>query len=96
MTDLKDRILKREKRSMERYKEERETFEKVMGTPKINVSVELPKGYEDKREEFLDLQKEESFLKDADRALGRVVKKHLKRIEEKAKKEKTDESEDKD
>jgi len=83
MMGLRERILKREKRSMERYKEERETFEKVMGTPKINVSVELPKGYEDRREEFLDLEKEKSFLKDANRALGRVVKKHLK-MKEKA------------
>ena len=88
---LRERILKREKRSMERYKEERETFEKVMGTPKINVSVELPKGYEDRREDFLDLEKEKSFLKDANRALGRVVKKHLKM---KKKAEKTAESKD--
>jgi len=96
MTDLKERILKRKKQSMERYKEERDAFEKVMGTPKINVSVELPKGYEAQREEFLDLQKEESFLKDADRALGRVVKKHLKKIEEQAEKEKSNsEKEDK-
>ncbi|MCD6088533.1 hypothetical protein J7K07_02290 [Candidatus Bathyarchaeota archaeon] len=91
---LRERILKREKRSMERYKEERETFEKVMGTPKINVSVELPKGYEDRREDFLDLEKEKSFLKDANRALGRVVKKHLK-MKEKAEKEKAAESKDK-
>lgn len=95
MTDLKERILKRKKRSMERYKEERDAFEKVMGTPKINVSVELPKGYESQREEFLDLQKEESFLKDVDRALGRVVKKHLKKMKEQAEKEKPNESEDK-
>jgi len=93
MMGLRERILKREKRSMERYKEERETFEKVMGTPKINVSVELPKGYEDRREEFLDLEKEKSFLKDANRALGRVVKKHLK-MKEKAEKEKAAESKD--
>jgi len=93
MMGLRERILKREKRSMERYKEERETFEKVMGTPKINVSVELPKGYEDRREDFLDLEKEKSFLKDANRALGRVVKKHLK-MKEKAEKEKTAESKD--
>jgi len=94
MMGLRERILKREKRSMERYKEERETFEKVMGTPKINVSVELPKGYEDRREDFLDLEKEKSFLKDANRALGRVVKKHLK-MKEKAEKEKAAESKDK-
>jgi len=94
MMGLRERILKREKRSMERYKEERETFEKVMGTPKINVSVELPKGYEDRREDFLDLEKEKSFLKDANRALGRVVKKHLK-MKEKAEKEKVAESKDK-
>ena len=88
MKDLRERILKREKRSMDRYREERDEFEKVMGTPKIEVSVELPKGYEDRREEFLELAKEESFLKDANKALNRVVKKHLKRM-----KEQTEESE---
>jgi len=95
MTNLKDRILKRKKQSMERYKEERDAFEKVMGTPKINVSVELPKGYEAQREEFLDLEKEESFLKDADKALGRIVKKHLKKAKEQAEKEKSCKSESK-
>ena len=94
MTDLRERILKRKKRAMERYKEERDTFEKVMGTPKINVSIELPKGYEAQREEFLELEKEESFLKDADRALGRIVKKHLKKVKEQAEKEKNHKSED--
>jgi len=93
MTNLKERILKRKKQSMERYKEERDAFEKVMGTPKINVSVELPKGYEAQREEFLDLAKEESFLKDADKALGRIVKKHLKKAREQVEKEKSRESE---
>ena len=80
MKDLRERILKREKRSMDRYREERDEFEKVMGTPKIEVSVELPKGYEDRREDFLELAKEESFLKDANKALNRVVKKHLKKM----------------
>ena len=88
MTDMKERILKHEKRSIERYKEEKDAFEKVMGTPKINVSVELPKGYEAQREEFLDLEKEENFLKDADKALGRIVKKHLRKAREQAEKEK--------
>jgi len=93
MTDLKERILKREKQSMERYREEKDTFEKVMGTPKINVRVELPKGYEAQREEFLELEKKEDFLKDADKALGRVVKKHLKKAKEQAEKNKNSESE---
>jgi len=64
---------------MDRYREEKETFEKVMGKPKINISVELPKGYETQRKEFLELEGKEDFLKDADKALGRVVKKHLKK-----------------
>jgi len=92
MADLKERILKQKKQSMERYREERDAFEKVMGTPKINVSVELPKGYEAQREKFLDLEKEESFLKDADKALGRLVKKHLKKAREQAEKEKSSKS----
>jgi len=88
MTDLRERILKHKKQSMERYKEEKDVFEKVMGTPKINVSVELPKGYESQREDFLELEREESFLKDADKALDRVVKKHLKKAKDQADKEK--------
>jgi len=96
MADLKERILKQKKQSMERYREERDAFEKVMGTPKINVSVELPKGYEAQREEFLDLEKEESFLKDADKSLGRIVKKHLKKAKKQAEKEKSSDSEKED
>jgi len=94
MTDLKERILKRKKQSMERYREERDAFEKVMGTPKINVSVELPKGYEAQREEFLELEREEGFLKDADKALGRLVKKHLKKAKEQAEKEESRKAEE--
>lgn len=79
MTKMRERILERKKKEMERYREEREAFEKVMGKPKINVSVELPKGYETQRKEFLRLEEKEAFLKDADKALDKVVKKHLKK-----------------
>jgi len=79
MTDLRNNASQKKRKDMNKYREHRESFERVMGKPKINVSVELPKGYEKQRKEFLDLKNEESFLKDVGKALDKVVKKHLKK-----------------
>jgi len=75
MTKIVDRFLERKKRSIAQYEENKEVFEKIMGKPKIKVSIELPEGYENQRKDFLDLEKEEAFLKD----VNKVVKRHLKK-----------------
>ncbi|HDJ04429.1 hypothetical protein CW711_02385 [Candidatus Bathyarchaeota archaeon] len=81
MGKILDRILeKKEKmKSMDKYDENREKFKEVMGKPEIKISVELPEGYENRKKEFLELQKEEAFLKDVSKSIGRIVKKHLKK-----------------
>jgi len=81
MGKILDRILeKKEKmKSMDKYDENREKFKEIMGKPEIKISVELPEGYENRKKEFLELQKEEAFLKDVSRSIGRIVKKHLKK-----------------
>jgi len=66
-------------KSMDKYDENREKFKEVMGKPEIKISVELPEGYENRKKEFLELQKEEAFLKDVSKSIGRIVKKHLKK-----------------
>lgn len=81
MGKILNRILeKKEKmKSMDKYDENREKFKEIMGKPEIKISVELPEGYENRKKEFLELQKEEAFLKDVSRSIGRIVKKHLKK-----------------
>ena len=81
MHGILDRILekKERKKSLEEYEENIREFKKMMGKPEIRVSVELPEGYEDRKEEFLALEREEEFLKDVNRSLTRIVKKHLNR-----------------
>jgi len=81
MGKILDRILeKKEKmKSMDKYDENREKFKEIMGKPEIKISVELPEGYENRKKEFLELQKEEAFLKDVSKSIGRIVKKHLKK-----------------
>ncbi len=75
MGKILDYILSKRKKSMAEYEENKEAFEKVMGRPSIEISVELPEGCEGQREDFLNLEKEDAFLKDVDK----LVKKHLKK-----------------
>jgi len=64
---------------MDKYEENKERFKEIIGKPEIKISVELPEGYEDQKKEFLELEKEEAFLKDVSKSIGRIVKKHLKK-----------------
>ena len=84
MSGILDRILeKKEKRkSLEQYEEKKEEFKRIIGKPEIKVSVELPEGYENRKKEFLALEKEEAFLRDVNRSLKRIVKKHLNKKKE--------------
>ena len=68
---------------MAHYEEEKEAFKKSIGKPEIRISVELPEGYERQKEEFLELEREEAFLKEAERAVSKIVRKHLEKKKEK-------------
>jgi len=75
MSKLFDLIFSRKKRSMARYEEDKSRFERIMGKPKITISIELPEGCEALREEFLKLEKDETFQEE----VKMLVEKHLKR-----------------
>ncbi|MCD6530096.1 hypothetical protein J7L06_07420 [Candidatus Bathyarchaeota archaeon] len=78
MTKLRD-LLSSKKRKMEQYEEECREFEKVMGKPKIEITVEIPEGMEDMREEFMNLEGEERFKKEVEE----LVKKRLRESQRK-------------
>jgi len=44
------------------YEEAKREFEMAMGTPFITVRVEIPEGFEDLRQQFLNLEKNKDFL----------------------------------
>jgi len=63
------RKLKRERT----YEEEKREFEMAVGTPFINIRVEMPDGFEELRAQFLSLEKDERFLEE----VKNLVKKRL-------------------
>ena len=44
------------------YNEAKREFEMAMGTPFINIKIEIPEGFEDLRKQFLNLEKNTDFL----------------------------------
>jgi len=50
----------REKRE-EEYERTKEEFRKALGKPSIHFDIEIPKGYEDMTDEFLQLEGDEKF-----------------------------------
>ncbi len=55
------------------YDEAKREFEMAMGKPFISIKVEIPKGFEDLRAQFLRLEKDEDFLMEVED----LVKKRL-------------------
>jgi len=78
MTKLRDLLTKKRQR-MEEYEEECKEFEKVMGKPKIKITVEIPEGMEDMREEFMNLEGEQRFKEEVEE----LVKKRLRESQKK-------------
>ena len=48
--------------SKKEYEEEKREFEMAIGKPFINLKIELPEGFEDQRNTFLDLENDVEFL----------------------------------
>jgi len=48
--------------SKQEYDEEKREFEMAIGKPFITLKVELPEGFEDQREEFMNLEKNSEFI----------------------------------
>lgn len=47
-----------------KYDKTKREFEMAIGKPFINIRVEIPKGFEDLRAQFLSLETDESFLEE--------------------------------
>ncbi len=62
MPKIKKWIESRVRRPETEYDEAKRKFEMAMGKPFINIKVELPKGFEELRPQFLNLEKDEGFL----------------------------------
>ncbi|RLI42570.1 hypothetical protein DRO59_03745 [Candidatus Bathyarchaeota archaeon] len=63
----------RKTKSKKRYEEEKREFEMAMGKPFIIIKIEIPKGFEDQRAQFLSLEKDEDFLEE----IRDLIKKRL-------------------
>lgn len=73
MAKVKKWIESRAKKPEDEYDEAKREFEMAMGTPFINIKVEIPKGFEELRSQFLSLEKNEDFLREVED----LVKKRL-------------------
>ena len=62
MAKVKKWIEKRAAQPEADYEEAKREFEMAMGTPFITVRVEIPEGFEDLRQQFLNLEKNKDFL----------------------------------
>ena len=50
--------------SKKEYEEEKREFEMAIGKPFIILKIELPDGFEDQRNSFLDLESNQEFLEE--------------------------------
>lgn len=48
--------------SKKEYEQEKREFEMAMGKPFITIKIELPKGFEDQRNQFLNLENNDEFI----------------------------------
>ena len=65
--------LDRKSASKKEYEEEKREFEMAIGKPFINLKIELPVGFEDQRNPFLQLENDEEFREE----VKDLVKKNL-------------------
>jgi hypothetical protein len=63
----------RKSASKKEYEEEKREFEMAIGKPFITLKIELPEGFEDQRNPFLNLQSNTDFLDE----VKDLVKKNL-------------------
>ncbi|RLI16411.1 hypothetical protein DRO41_01855 [Candidatus Bathyarchaeota archaeon] len=73
LAKIKEWFGSRKSKSKKRYEEEKREFEMAMGKPFIIIKIEIPKGFEDQRAQFLNLEKDEDFLEE----IRDLIKKRL-------------------
>ena len=76
---IESRMRKPRREYDEEYDETKEEFERVMGRPKITITVELPKRFERYKSEFLILEGDQQFLKE----VKNLVKERLRQTRKK-------------
>jgi hypothetical protein len=59
--------------SKQEYDEEKREFEMAIGKPFITLKIELPEGFEDQREAFMNLERNSEFIEQVED----LVKKNL-------------------
>lgn len=69
------------------YDDTKSEFEKVIGRPKIAITVELPKRFEKYKSEFLSLEENEQFLKKVQKTVQEIIKEWLRQTRKKGKKQ---------
>lgn len=62
MAKVKKWIESRTKKPETEYDKAKREFEMAMGKPFISIKIEIPKGFEDLRAQFLSLEEDEVFL----------------------------------
>jgi hypothetical protein len=80
--DIFDRVFKRKSKSLSQYEESKEAFERIIGTPKIEIKIKLPEGYENYKKEFFKLEKDQDFINEIKINMENVVIKYLKKFNE--------------
>ncbi|MFQ5999866.1 MAG: hypothetical protein ACE5J6_03720 [Candidatus Bathyarchaeia archaeon] len=73
LAKVKKWVESRARKSESEYDKAKREFETVMGKSFITIKVEIPKGFEDLRAQFLRLETDERFHKEVDN----LVKKRL-------------------
>ncbi|MCW3985136.1 MAG: hypothetical protein NWE91_01835 [Candidatus Bathyarchaeota archaeon] len=73
MAKVKKWIETRTKKPESEYEEAKREFEMAIGRPFINIRIEIPKGFEDSRVQFLSLETDKDFLMEVED----LVKKRL-------------------
>ena len=75
------------RRTLIKYEEAKEEFEKVIGRPTIRLVVELPSSLEDFREEFQELEGDEEFMDALKGFLEKYLREKVSRAPERRRQE---------
>ena len=66
MEKMKTWFSRKKSKNESRYEEEKREFEMAIGNPYILIRVEMPKGFEEYRKDFLELEKEQRFKEEVE------------------------------
>jgi hypothetical protein len=75
MAEESDRFRIGGKRELSEYEETKKEFEKVIITPSITITIELPEDFKEAKKEFLQLEQDEEFYKAVSRFAAEFLKK---------------------